>query len=59
MAVFMKYVDCTEWDNKVKQFIFRKKLKIEVFTELMYHGVAINILDNLIKVIIEINNKFY
>ena len=55
----MKYVDCIEWDNKIKQFMFKKGLKIEVFTELMCYNVAINILDDLIEVIIKINDKFY
>ena len=55
----MKYIDCMEWNDKAKQFIFKKELKIEVFIELICHGAAINILDNLIEATIEINNKFY
>ena len=39
--------------------MFKKKLKIKIFTELIYHNITINILDNLIEVIIKIDNKFY
>ena len=55
----MKYIDYMEWDNKAKQFIFKKKLKIKVFIKLIYHGATINILDNLIEVTIKINDKLY
>ena len=59
MIVFMKYTDYIEWNNKAKQFIFKKKLKIEMFIELIRHNTVINILDDLIKVTIEINDKLY
>ena len=55
----MKYTDHTEWDNKAKQFIFKKRLKIEMLTKLIRHNITINILDNLIKATIKINNKLY
>ena len=55
----MKYINHTKWDDKAKQFIFKNKLKIEVFIELMRHGAVIDILNNLIKTAIKINNKLY
>ena len=48
-----------EWNDKTKQFMFKDKLKIEVFTELMYYSAVIENLNNLIKITIKINNKFY
>ena len=55
----MKYTDCIEWDDKAKQFIFKDGFKIKMFTELICYGVIIKNLNNLIRIIIEINNKFY
>ena len=48
-----------KWDDKVKQFIFKNKFKIEVFIKLIHHNVIIENLDNLIKTIIKIDNKLY
>ena len=59
MIVFIKYADCIKWDDKVKQFIFKDGLKIEVFIELMRYNIVIKNLDDLIRIIIEIDNKFY
>ena len=59
MTVFIKYTNYMEWDDKAKQFIFKNKLKIKVFTELIYHDVIIKNLNNLIRIIIKIDNKFY
>ena len=39
--------------------MFKNRLKIKVLIKLMRHGAAIKILDNLIKTVIEIDNKFY
>ena len=55
----MKYTNRTEWDDKAKQFIFKKGLKIEVFIELMCHDIAINTLDDLIEATIKIDDKLY
>ena len=58
-AVFMKYIDCIEWDDKVKQFIFKDKFKIKMFIKLIYYDAVIKNLNNLIKIIIKINDKLY
>ena len=55
----MKYVDYMEWDDKVKQFIFKDGFKIKVFIELICYNMIIKNLDDLIRIIIEINDKLY
>ena len=39
--------------------MFKDGFKIEVFIELIRHGVIIKNLDDLIRIIIEIDNKLY
>ena len=48
-----------KWDDKAKQFMFKKGLKIEVLTKLICHNTAINTLNDLIETTIKIDDKFY
>ena len=48
-----------EWDDKIKQFMFKDGFKIKMFIELMCYGVIIKNLDDLIRITIKIDNKFY
>ena len=59
MVIFMKYTDHIKWNNKIKQFMFKDRFKIEMFIELIYYDIVIENLDNLIKTTIKINNKLY
>ena len=54
---FMKHVNLTEWNNAVKMTMFKRKFKFHVKKEFMRWKTKINMLKNLIKAVIKINNK--
>lgn len=58
-AKFTEYAQVTGWDDEAKMEMFRRGLKDNVKDELMWHGGAIEDLQDLIKAAIEIDDKLY
>ena len=54
---FMKHVNLIEWNDAVKMIMFRREFKSHVKKKLMRWRTKIDTLKNLIKTVIEINNK--
>ena len=56
---FMEHVNLIEWNDAIKMIMFRRKFKFHVKKEFMRWKTKIDTLKNLIKAVIEVDDKWY
>lgn len=58
-AKFQEYAQITDWDDEALQVMFRRGLKDAVKDELMRDGRRVETMGELVKVVIDIDDKLY
>ena len=56
---FIKHVNFIEWNDAIKMIMFKQEFKLYVKKKFMCWKTKVDMLKNLIKTIIEINDKWY